>query len=1259
MQDVIQNILRGFQHDGLSYGDYLASRPTASDEAVVRLKIAEPLLAALGYNLQADVAPEHRQDDAAIDILVAAEGIPVMLWELKRTQETDLARHEEQLTRYVLAQGVAHAVLCNGREVRVYQRVGDRLRFAYAFSLMAFAPDAPSPASEHDVQALAVFCDAFRKETFVEVECLKEEIVETPTPLLTLAPDQPQNENLLIEDLKREIRRLHRAVLLRFRSQRAQHQVFVAERSQRKTEVDAARERLWQWLRSFTTRAKTEIDEDALTTYLEQAADQWLGLEEASFVTEALRQSGIAEHLIGANHINFKARLRDFYRAAIAYRNWRAKQLVALRPTRLLMEDFDHWRAEIGVMAEDPAAEFCLQTVYIFVTRLLLIRICEDKDIITQKISDGGYQDYLDFSARFFSNIADAQATLLDLAYKDTSYIYGHFFRRDVFDWYTWEEEAIVRLFWVLNRFDFERVSADLIGRIYEQYVDELERKRKGQFYTPPQVVNYILDQVGYAGPDIVGRRLIDPSCGSGRFLVEAARRLIREFQKLPDLESKDLVNERLRESLFGLDVNRFACFLAEVNLLVQVLGLLKDNPTVARFHIYPTNTLLPREQAAALLVAPDNGLAYESEIAELIKLRGYNPMVGVDFRRGFDYVVGNPPYVRADNPSVQVLRSRVEASGRYATLYKKWDLYIPFIEFAVRMLAEGGRHGFIVSDAYQTEEYGAHSREMLVEQTTIASLTFAPDVSFFEEAQVQNLIYAVRQGAPPASHQTQRYQAVDAALGPRDLKTLPALSQTEWGAEIFRPAFAGENGLDFSACLPLGEICYISYGIAPVSHEDLDPVIDGKRRKLFVTEDLLSDTPDEAHPKKFVQGKDMGRYVVTRSRWLEWGTERVPSQLRRSKFPELFENTKVLVARRARQGFLKAVYDAKGEFYCDATVICAALAHKLEDVHNRTLDRQDIRDELSRAAENSADYDVAYLTALLNCRWLSHYIFKMTRTGKIDFYPNDLRDYPIAPADAETQAQIAHLAYDIADVRLDVHHWREAGHQIDETGIALNPHPYLEVWNIEAASLRNATHFVTYDIGGHITTIEREPQRIIFRKRPLSYIESEHAPVLDYLARYLDANREALDAVPVKDLARRIRLPRSADAVRDFMARLEAEREQLMIRWMVAAQAENLLDEWAFDLYGVPESQRAPLGGRLYTLGALPDSTMFVSLLDDPDDAPMRRVAFPKDGAWRYRTADPLPNVVRVWLHDGERAATKYGVVGDDGSIRLGDEIA
>jgi len=148
--NTVRHILAGFQQDGLGYTDYLNSTPI-SDEAVVRLKIVEPLLAALGYDLQADA-------------------ISVMLWELKRTQETDLARHEDQLTRYTLFQGVAHAVLCNGREVRVYQRVGEELGFAYTFPLAAFAPGALVPPTGDEQLALPAFFDAFCKQAFLEAE---------------------------------------------------------------------------------------------------------------------------------------------------------------------------------------------------------------------------------------------------------------------------------------------------------------------------------------------------------------------------------------------------------------------------------------------------------------------------------------------------------------------------------------------------------------------------------------------------------------------------------------------------------------------------------------------------------------------------------------------------------------------------------------------------------------------------------------------------------------------------------------------------------------------------------------------------------------------------------------------------------------------------------------------------------------------------------------------------------------------------------
>ncbi len=1266
----VRRTIAGFRQDGLGYTDYLNAIPAASDEAVVRLKIVEPLLEALGYKLQADLDPERRVKDGAIDILVKANGIPVMLWELKRTQETDLARHEEQLTRYVLAKGVTHAILCNGREVRVYLRVGDVLRFAYAFPLTAFAPGALVPPTQDEELALYAFFDAFRKEGFLEVERMKEEIAATTAHPLILRPGEPQNEVLLVEDLKREIRRLHRFVLLRFRSHQSIYRKFLEEKEQRETRANQAQERLWEWIRNFEERAKTPSDRAALEAYLEAFTDHWTGVEEDEFVAEVLSRSGVASHLSGVNHTNFRTRASDFYRAFTDYARWHARRQVELRPIRALAEDFTHWRDEIGLMAEDYEAEFCLQTVYVFVTRLLLIRICEDKGLIAQKISDGGYKDYLDFSGQFFTNIADAHATLLDIAYKDTGYIYGHFFSRDIFDWYTWEEEAIVRLFWVLNRFDFAQVSADLIGHIYEQYVDELERKRKGQFYTPPQVVNYILDQVGYEGPGIIGRTLLDPACGSGRFLVEASRRLIPELRKQPGLSPKELVNERLRNCLFGLDVNRFACFLAEVNLLVQVLDLVKDGPTftIERFHIYPTNTLLPRERETEAIVGPGNGLAYETEVAELIKRRGHNPALGLDFRAGFDWVVGNPPYVRADSPGVATLRSRIKASGRYRTLYKKWDLYIPFIEFAVQLLAEGGRHGFIVSNAYQTEEYGRPSRELLLGETTIESLTFAPKVRFFAEAQVYNLIYAVRGGAPSRGHKVKRYLAVVPTLHSKGLKTLPALSQARWREQIFRSKFEGES-LDFVGCVLLSELCYVSKGMVLHSKDEYDLIVGDRKRKLFIKDDLIAERRDADHPKAYVEDADIGRYFLHRVRWLEWGTDRIPGKVYRPVFSQLFEAEKIIIGETAW-----VFYDRNGKFFNNHSVRNFVPYYKLV-VSNvkrrvaRTLAREITDDDIAKLelspaqlsrlsktdlaerivetrARVSVNYDLRYITALLNCRWLRDYMMAFVRRGSRQrFYPDDLKKWPIFPADAETQAEIARLVDEIMDAKADVQRWREAGHRIDEPGIILNPRPFLDIWSVPTGDLIDASGFVTHQIGGYPTTLSLEGRRLTFRKQPLSYFESDHPHVLAYLQLYLETNDDDLRAYPVAELHRRIRIPRSPQAVQEFLEKLEAERERVMLRWMVAAQHEALIEEWAFDLYDVPDDRREKLGGHLYTFTDVPAGVAFVSILDNEEGNPMHRVAFPKDGAWHYRTAAPLPHAVLLWMHDGENVISAWRV--------------
>ena len=93
-------------------------------------------------------------------------------------------------------------------------------------------------------------------------------------------------------------------------------------------------------------------------------------------------------------------------------------------------------------------------------------------------------------------------------------------------------------------------------------------------------------------------------------------------------------------------------------------------------------------------------------------------------FIDGFDFVVGNPPYVKADEPGQLSYRQLIISQGRFETLYKKWDLFIAFIELSQQLLKqETGKLGLIVSDAFTVATYGEKSREMLYKTMQIKPL--------------------------------------------------------------------------------------------------------------------------------------------------------------------------------------------------------------------------------------------------------------------------------------------------------------------------------------------------------------------------------------------------------------------------------------------------------------------------------------------------------------------------------------------------------
>ena len=96
----------------------------------------------------------------------------------------------------------------------------------------------------------------------------------------------------------------------------------------------------------------------------------------------------------------------------------------------------------------------------------------------------------------------------------------------------------------------------------YETNLPLMERKRRGHFSTPPQLVEKILDACGYIPDEDLARvRVLDPACGSGNFLAGAAQRLLA-FGSRAGLPLEDCAS-LIQSNLWGFDPDPISSFLA------------------------------------------------------------------------------------------------------------------------------------------------------------------------------------------------------------------------------------------------------------------------------------------------------------------------------------------------------------------------------------------------------------------------------------------------------------------------------------------------------------------------------------------------------------------------------------------------------------------------------------------------------------------------------------------------------------------------
>ena len=390
-----------------------------------------------------------------------------------------------------------------------------------------------------------------------------------------------------------------------------------------------------------------------------------------------------------------------------------------------------------------------------------------------------------------------------------------------------------------------------------------------------------------------------------------------------------------------------------------------------------------------------------------------FDPVGMFGVRSGFDIAIGNPPYVRADARGQQVSRMKIEGSNQYETLWEKWDLYIPFIERSFKLLKPGGLTTLIVSDAYCHSKYAQRSQEWFLNNSRILGLDFFSKIQIFD-AGVRNITYFF-QRVDGKNWKPER-RVHEPEFG--EVKFLPTDEQRNLTHRAFFPE--DNEAQDFSGkTLPLDQICYVTTGMEVQADEK-------KQQGAFTVKDLMSDVKDEVHPKPFVEGKHLDRWLPATHKWLEWGTARAPSLFRNAKFPELYLINDKILAQRSPGPDPKACYDNQHLIFTPSSV-GFFLWSSLTGVRNRSIkqrtryrDEKPIRTDLPQREELervSLRFELKFLLGVMNST-VAHDFLRANRRSNIHVYPDDWKKLPIPDVSLEKQEPVVELVDQILDLK-------------------------------------------------------------------------------------------------------------------------------------------------------------------------------------------------------------------------------------------------
>ncbi|MDA7991044.1 MAG: N-6 DNA methylase [Gammaproteobacteria bacterium] len=454
----------------------------------------------------------------------------------------------------------------------------------------------------------------------------------------------------------------------------------------------------------------------------------------------------------------------------------------------------------------------------------------------------------------------------------------------------------IIRNLLALNSYDFKsEISINILGHIFEQSVDVLEelsnetndlRKNTGVFYTPEYITNFICnhtiipylsknnattiydlmteyiqaDEIHILEKKLDNIRILDPACGSGAFLIQAAQILLdihkailnhKEISDAYPTESLERWTDKakttsiIESNIYGVDISERSVEIAKLSIFFKIATEKTKLPVLGK-NIVRGDSLLPADN----LHPVDGAFDWHEHFPEIMD------------QGGFDVIIGNPPYVRHEKIK-NIYKNQIKLNGRL--LSKKTDLSGYFYFRTLDLLKPNGIFSFISSDTWMSADYGFQIRELFLKHQIISILR--PSFRIFEDADTTPSLLFIRKNKK-SSDGNNIVQLVTIAekinLIQDKYEEVIQKPQNTFSVDSWNTYFKKDVIISYIKMTTLEELCLVKFGIK-TGQKDYFILDQSKIKEFGIDKKYLKPlVPDEkVHSGRLEEDMEVSHYML------------------------------------------------------------------------------------------------------------------------------------------------------------------------------------------------------------------------------------------------------------------------------------------------------------------------------------------------------------------------------------------------------------